>query len=115
MSLWDQLKSWFDYFWQYFQVGFHDVNAVLGLLIAIGAAYFLGRYSRIFVIAVGAVVFYIIAEVMIPVIANHAEFKLPDMVAGGYWQRVAAIYAGFLLIITVFYVVKRMILRGGGH
>ena len=111
--MWATVQSWIDWIWQYFQTGFHDVNQILGLLIAIVAAYFLSKYSRIFVIALGALVFYIIAEVMIPVVANHAEFKLPNMVEEGYWQRMIAIYAGFILIITVFYVAKRFLLRSG--
>jgi hypothetical protein len=112
--MWATVQSWIDWIWAYFQAGFHDVNQILGLLIAIGAAYFLSKYSRIFVIALGALVFYVIAEVMIPVVANNAPFQLPNMVAEGYWQRVIALYAGFLLIITVFYVIKKMVLRGGG-
>jgi|KBSSwiStaDraftv2_1062776.scaffolds.fasta_scaffold289803_2 hypothetical protein len=107
------VQAWLDYIWEFFRSGFHDVNQILGLLIAIVAAYFLSKYSRIFVIALGALVFYIVAEVMIPVVANHAEFKLPNMVDEGYWQRMVAIYAGFLLIITVFYVAKKFIFRGG--
>ena len=113
MTILQQAQVWADWLWEYFRVGFHDVNQVLGLLIAIAAAYLLSRYNRIFVIALGALIAYAIAEVMLPVLANHAEFRLPDMVAGGYWQRMAAIYAGFLLIITVFYVAKRLLLRGG--
>jgi len=109
------VQAWLDYIWGYFQAGFHDVNQLLGLLIAIGAAYFLSKYSRIFVIALGALVFYIVAEVILPVVVNHAEFKLPNMVDEGYWQRVIAIYAGFLIIITVFYLVKKYVFRGGGH
>jgi hypothetical protein len=113
--MWATVQSWLDYIWSFFQNGFHDVNQLLGLLIAIGAAYFLSKYSRIFVIALGALVFYIVAEVILPVVVNHAEFKLPNMVDNGYWQRVVAIYAGFLIVITVFYLVKRFMLRGGGH
>jgi len=111
--MWPTVQIWIAWIWEYFRTGFHDVNQILGLLIAIGAAYSLGRYSRIFVIALGALAVYVIAEVMLPVLANHAEFRLPNMVAQDYWQRMAAIYAGFLLIITVFYVVKRVVLRGG--
>ena len=112
MTIMQTVQSWADWIWSYFQAGFHDVNQILGLLIAIVAAYFLSKYSRIFVIALGALVFYIVAEVMLPVVANHAEFHLPNMVEQGYWQRLIAIYAGFLLTITVFYVAKRFLLRG---
>lgn len=109
----ETVQPWIDWIWEYFRVGFHDVNAILGLLIAIGAAYFLSRYNRIFVIALGAVIFYVIASVMIPVIANNAAFRLPPIVEGEYWQKLVALYAGFLLVITVFYIVKRTVLKSG--
>ncbi len=111
--MWQTVQSYVDWIWEYFRVGFHDVNAILGLLIAIGAAYFLSKYNRIFIIALGAVIFYVIAQVMIPVIANNATFQLPPIVEQAYWQKLIAIYAGFLIIITVFYVVKRTVLKSG--
>lgn len=107
------LQSWIDWIWEFFRVGFHDVNAILGLLIAIAAAYFLSKYNRIFVIALGALIFYVIAQVMIPVIANNAQFKLPPLVEGDYWRHLVAIYAGFLIIISVFYLVKKTVLKSG--
>ena len=107
-----EVQPYIDWIWEYFRTGFNDVNAVLGLLIAIGAAYLLGRYSRILVVALGAVVFYVVAQVMIPVIANNAAFRLPPLVEGAYWQQLVALYAGFILVITVFYIVKRTLLRG---
>lgn len=111
--MWQTIQPYIDWIWEYFRTGFHDVNAILGLLIAIGAAYFLSKYNRIFVIALGAVVFYVIAQVMIPVIANNAAFQLPPIVEKDYWQKLIALYAGFLLVITVFYIVKRTMLKGG--
>ena len=107
------VQPYIDWLWEYFRVGFHDVNGVLGLLIAIIATYFLGKYSRIFVVALGAVVFYVLAQVMIPVVANNAAFRLPPIVESSYWQSLIALYAGFLIVITLFYIVKRTVLRGG--
>jgi len=107
------VQSYIDWIWEYFRAGFHDVNAILGLLIAIVAAYFLSKYNRIFVVALGALIFYVIAQVMIPVIANNAAFRLPPLVEGEYWQRLIAIYAGFLIIISVFYLVKKTVLKSG--
>jgi hypothetical protein len=107
------VQSYIDWIWEYFRVGFHDVNAILGLLIAIVAAYFLSKYNRIFVVALGALIFYVIAQVMIPVIANNAQFRLPPLVESEYWQRLIAVYAGFLIIISVFYLVKKTVLKSG--
>jgi hypothetical protein len=108
------LQSWFDWIWEYFRTGFHDLNAILGLLIAMVAAYFLSKYNRIFVVALGALVVYVVAQVMLPVLDHNAPFQLPPLVERAYWQGLIAIYAGFLIIITVFYIVKRTLLRGGG-
>jgi hypothetical protein len=109
----ETVQPWIDWIWEYFRVGFHDVNAILGLLIAIVAAYFLSKWSRVFVIAIGAVLAYVVATVMIPVIANNAQFKLPPLVEGEYWRGLVALYAGFLIVITVFYVVKKTLLKSG--
>lgn len=109
----DTLQSYLDWIWEFFRTGFYDVNAVLGLLIALVAAYFLSKWSRVFVIAVGAVLAYVVAQVMIPVIANNATFKLPPLVESEYWRGLVALYAGFLIVITVFYVVKRTLLKSG--
>lgn len=99
--------------WDYFRAGFYEVNAILGLLIAIAAAYTMDAYKRIFVVALGAVVVHLVAEVMLPVLANGAAFRLPPVVEMSYWQKIVALYAGFLVVITLFYVVKRAFLRGG--
>jgi hypothetical protein len=102
----------------YMQTGFYKVNALQGLLIAIVAAYMLSKWSRLFVIALGATLTHIVFDVMIPVLANKAQFRLPPLVDVEYWRYVLAIYIGFLIIIPVFYLVKLLILRsggGGGH
>jgi hypothetical protein len=114
MTLMQTLQSWFDWMWEYFRTGFHDVNAILGLLIAMVAAYFLSKYNRIFVAAFGALLAYVVAKVMLPVLDHNATFQLPPLVEREYWQGLIAVYAGFLIIISVFYLVKRRLFSGGG-
>ena len=98
----------------YMQTGFYKVNALQGLLIAIVAAYLLPKWSRLFVIALGATLVHAIFDVMIPVLARNAPFRLPPLVDVEYWRYLLAIYIGFLIIIPVFYAVKLLVLRGGG-
>jgi hypothetical protein len=112
--MWQTVQSYIDWIWEYFRVGFHDVNAgILGLLVAMVAAYFLSKWSRVFIIALGAVVFYLVAEVMIGVLGRNEPFRLPNLVDNGAWQKMIALYAGFIIVISVFYVLKKMVLRGG--
>ena len=95
----------------YLQTGFSQINALQGLLIALGAAYFLQSWAGVFIVAAGATVVHVIADVMIPVLAKSAEFKLPPLVEGDYWKYLFALYVGYVVVITAFYVVKRVVLR----
>ena len=99
----------------YGEAGFYRINALQGLLIAIGAAYFLHKWSSVFAMAVGAVLVHVILDVMIPVLENSAEFKLPPLVEGEYWRYLLTLYVGYLIVITVFYVIKRMVLQRSAH
>ena len=98
----------------YMQTGFYKVNAIQGLLIAIVAAYFLTKWNRLFVVALGATLMHIVFDVMIPVLGRNAAFRLPPLVDIEYWRYVLALYIGFVIVIPVFYLVKLLILRGGG-
>ena len=107
------VQTWLDWLWELLRNGFHDINAqILGLLVAMIAAYFLSKWSRVFIIAIGAVVAFLVAQVMIGVIAQNQKFALPNWLVDDP-QRILGIYAGFLLVITIFYIIKRMMLRSG--
>ncbi len=95
----------------YLQVGFAQINAVQGLLIAIVSAFLMHRWSNVFAVAAGATVVHLVADVMLPVIANSAPFRLPQMVDNAYWQYALALYVGYLAVITIFYIVKRVLVR----
>lgn len=98
----------------YMQTGFYKVNAIQGLLIAIAAAYFMTKWNRIFVMALGATLAHVVLDVMVPVLAHNAAFRLPPLVDIEYWRFLLALYIGFLIVIPVFYFIKTMLLRGGG-
>ncbi len=95
----------------YLQSGFAHINAVQGLLIAIVAAFLMYSWGRIFAFAIGATVVHLVADVMLPVLANGAPFRLPPLVDSEYWRYVLALLIGYMVVITVFYVVKRVLLR----
>jgi len=107
----DTLQTFWNDLNAYLQTGFHQINALQGLLIAMGAAYFLHRWANVFAIAIGATVVHVIVDVMLPVLANSAPFRLPPLVDGDYWRYLLALYVGYVLVITVFYIVKRVVLN----
>lgn len=95
----------------YLQTGFAHVNVLQGLLIAIVAAFLMFRWSSVFVVAVGATVMHVVFDVMLPVLANGAAFTLPPLVDGDYWRYLLTLYVGYLVVISIFYVVKRVLLN----
>lgn len=103
--------------WDFFREGFQNVNAVEGIIIALIAAFILSSWRRLWAVALGATIVNMILDVLIPVVANHAAFRLPpDMMEAPYWHHVLVLYVGYLVVIAVFFFVKKNVLRmGGGH
>ena len=95
--------------------GFLRVNVVLGLLIAVIAAFMLSSYRFRPVIAttIGATLMFIIVQVLVPVIDHRAAFKLPDVMVINFWRELGLLAIGLFIAITIFYIVKKTMLRGG--
>ena len=113
----DSVTQWFNDLYNatvaYMETGFYRINAVQGLLIAMVAAYLMPTWGRVFVMALGAMIAHLVLDVMLPVLANNAAFRLPPLMDSEYWRYALALYVGYLLVITVFFVIKRMMV--GGH
>ncbi|HEY2071363.1 MAG TPA: hypothetical protein VGG48_17530 [Rhizomicrobium sp.] len=98
--------------WDFFQTGFHEVNAVEGLVIALVAALLVPAWSRLWAVALGATVVTLVVNTLIPVIAYHQSFRLPpDLLEVSYWMGALALFAGYLVVIGVFFFIKRLFLR----
>lgn len=96
---------------QYAQTGFEQVNAVLGLIIAIVAAFILPKYSRILVFSIGAVLVHEVVMTLMPVINGSGALRLPEVLQGYFWNQVLFLFIGYLIIITIFYVLRRALLK----
>ena len=96
--------------------GFLHVNAALGLIIALVAAYMLSSWKRLWAVALGATVVHLVAEVMIPVLANQSRAGLPSNLAElSYWKTALALYLGYLFVIAIFFIVKTKVLPKAAH
>ena len=101
-------NAWND-FVAYLDAGFAQVNVVQGLLIAIVAAFMMYRWSSVIFVAVGATVVHVLVDALLPVLNKSGEFRLPPVVDGAYWHYLLALYLGYIVAITIFYVVKRVL------
>jgi hypothetical protein len=98
----------------FFREGFAQVNAVLGLLIAVYFAFRLSEWKKLWQVSLGAVVTHIIASILIPMIDHGAPFRLPPVLEGSFLQSLITLYLGYLVAIAVFFFVKTNVLSGSG-
>jgi hypothetical protein len=106
----DQIEHFFYVILDFFREGFNHVNAVEGLVIALVAAIIAPAWDRIWAVALGATLVHLIADVLIPVIAVHAPFRLPPLLEFPYWRMVLSLYVGYLIVIAVLMFIKRTFL-----
>lgn len=95
----------------FFAAGFNQVNAVQGIIIGVLAAFVLRQYSRILVISFVATLVHLVVDTALPVIRG-AELKLPPLADLEWWKYVLLLYVGYLVVITVIYILKRILIRG---
>lgn len=104
------MENFWNDFMAYLDTGFAQVNVVQGILIAIIAAFMMYSWGSVFVVAAGAVIAHVLIDALLPVLNNAGEFRLPPVTEGDYWKYLLALYLGYIVAISVFYVVKRMLI-----
>jgi len=111
----EQIEHFLNVIWSFLREGFDHVNAVEGLVIALVAAIIAPAWDRIWAVALGATLVHLIANVLIPVVANHASFHLPPLMELDFWRNALALYVGYLIVIAVLMFIKRTFLSPSGH
>jgi hypothetical protein len=91
--------------------GFDQVNSLEGLIIAAIAAVAMPSWGRLVPTALFATVAHIILGVMVPIFADGAGFRMPKVMEEAFWSSSVTLFVGYLIVISVFFVIKRLILR----
>jgi hypothetical protein len=94
-----------------FRSGFNQVNAVLGLIIALIAAFQLAAWRKLWEMALAALAFHIIAQMLAPAIDHGAAIRLPALLDLTTWHNWLAIYVGYVVLIAVFYFLRTRLLK----
>ena len=92
--------------------GFDTVNQVLGLVIALIAAFMMPAWRSLFSTALGATLAYIVIGLLRPMLDGGA-FVLPDLMGTAFWMTALALFLAFSVIIAVFFFLRTLL--GGGH
>jgi hypothetical protein len=96
---------------EFARAGFDRVNAVQGLIIALVAALLSPSWRRLPVFVVGATTVHVAADALLPVISGGASLRLPQVLELSFWSYVATLLVGYLIIIAILFLIKRLVLR----
>lgn len=95
----------------FFRAGFDSVNAVQGLIIVLVAALMMPDWKRLPAFVLGAVVVHVLVDSLLPVLAGGAPLSLPPILEGWFWRYAATLAGGYLIVIALLTVIRRLILR----
>lgn len=98
----------------FLQRGFTDINngPILGVIIALVAAFMMHSWNRLWAVALGALVaFEVLARWILPFINNGGKVPTPlfpaNMMTSDFWIGILALYVGFFIVIGIVYFIKR--------
>lgn len=110
------MQAYLDQAVQVLREGFTQINDPKGLLIALAATVFIRTWGQWIPAALISTILYVAIEHFAPMLAGRSEFVLPPLLEAGFWTRTGILLVGFLLVIAVFFFVKRILMNafGGG-
>jgi len=94
-----------------FRSGFNQVNAYLGLIIALIASFQLSHWKKLWEVALAALLFHILALILAPVIDHGAPMRLPALLDVGVLRNWLAIYIGYVILIALFFFLRTRLLK----
>lgn len=107
----DQISLFFSDALTLFRSGFSQVNAYLGLIIALIAAFQLSSWKKLWEVALAALLVHVVAIMLAPVIDHGAPLRLPALLDFGVWRNWLAIYVGYVILIAIFFIIRLRLLR----
>jgi hypothetical protein len=108
------MQAYLDQALEVLRAGFTQINDPKGLVIALIATLFMRSWGQWIPAGVISVVVYIVIEHFAPVLAGQSEFALPPLMEASFWTRTGILLVGFLIVIGIFFFVKRIILTAVG-
>jgi hypothetical protein len=107
----EQVQAFFDAALEYARTGFYAINGPQGLLIALAATIFIGSWKQWLPVSLLAAVIHIAVDTLAPVLAGKGALKLPPLVEPSFWQSFLVLFAGYVVVIGIFFFVKRLVIR----
>ncbi|GAA0538174.1 hypothetical protein [Rhizomicrobium palustre] len=107
----NELSQFLDGLMLFFRTGFNQVNAYLGLIIALIASFQLSNWRKLWEAALAALIFHILALALAPVVDHGAPLRMPAILDPGVLRNWLAIYVGYIILIAVFFFLRTRLLK----
>lgn len=85
-----------------------------GLFIALAATIFLRSWNQWIPTAIIAVVIHMAIDHFAPVLAGQHSLALPPLMEPEFWKQAGILLVGYLVVIGIFFFVKRMLTTAFG-
>jgi hypothetical protein len=116
----DDFSSMLNQVVDFLKGGFADVNSqILGIIIALVAAYIMSGWRRWIFVAFGAAVAHlVIRDLLLPIIQGQ-KFQLPpNLMEQSYWigdGGALNLFVGYLIVVGIFFFIKKHLLGRVAH
>lgn len=94
--------------------GFGQINDPKGLAIALVATLFIRSWGQWLGAALLSTLLYIAIDHFAPLLAGQGELALPPLMEASFWTRAGVLLVGFLIVIGLFFWIKRMLMSALG-
>jgi hypothetical protein len=94
--------------------GYNQVNGPQGLIIALLAVIVMQSWGQLLPLTLVSAVAYAVVEAVKPIVTSNGALKLPPVTDPAYWGFFGALYVGLLVIIAMFFAVKKVLFMRGG-
>jgi hypothetical protein len=72
------------------------------------------RWGQLFVMTIMATIVHLILIALLPLL-NHGKLMVPDVLSKAYLWMVAALLVGYLILLILFFAIKKYVFRMGGE
>jgi hypothetical protein len=104
----DAVQPYLDSALSFLNSGYDRVNGPQGLLIALLAVVIMRSWSEWLPLTLGATFAFAVVDVVMEIAMRNGELKLPPVTDPAYLIRLATVFAGLLIIIAMFFAVKKV-------
>lgn len=108
------MQAYLDQAVQILRDGFTQINDPKGLIVALAATLFLRSWTQWIPVSIIAVVIHVAIEHFAPMLAGQSELALPPLMEAPFWNRVGVLLVGYLIVIGIFFFVKRIVMTAAG-